>query len=71
MSRMHTASSVDCAGPAGTLLLAYSLYTYFVLPPLHNFRPGAECVKPLFDAVALLLSNLLKINAKRRSAISP
>jgi len=42
----HTGQHLQCtAGPVGTLLLVYSLYPCFVLPPLHIFRPGAECVK--------------------------
>jgi len=46
MTRIREEEEEECtAGPAGTLLLVYSLYPCFVLSPLHNFIPGTECVK--------------------------
>ena len=42
---MHIASSVHCRPCRNTCCWSNTLYPCFVLPPLHSFRPGAECVQ--------------------------
>ena len=47
----------ECAAaPAGALLLVYSLYPCFVLQPLHNFRPGTECINNFWRVTCFCVS---------------